>query len=104
MIGLVFATVVLGLGTFAFRFAGPMLRTKVELSPRVERVMALSAVTLLAAVVATATLIEGAGFAGIARPAGVAVGGVLAWRKAPFVVVVLSAAVTAAGLRLLGVP
>jgi branched chain amino acid efflux pump len=29
---------------------------------------------------------------------------VLAWRKAPFVVVVMGAAATAAGLRLLGVP
>jgi hypothetical protein len=28
----------------------------------------------------------------------------LAWRRAPFVVVVLAAAATAAGLRLLGVP
>jgi len=29
---------------------------------------------------------------------------VLAWRRAPFVVVVVAAAATAAGLRLLGVP
>jgi hypothetical protein len=43
-------------------------------------------------------------FAGMARPAGVAVGAVLAWRRAPFVVVVFAAAAVAAGLRLLGVP
>jgi hypothetical protein len=35
---------------------------------------------------------------------GVLVGGALAWRKAPFVLVVVAAAATAAGLRLLGVP
>lgn len=101
---LVLATVVLGAGTFAFRFAGPVLRTRVELSPRVQQLMAVSAVVLLAALVATAALLEGHEFAGFARPAGVAVGGVLAWKKAPFVVVVLAAAVTAAVLRLLGVP
>ena len=101
---LVLGAVVLGAGTFAFRFAGPMLRARVELSPRVERLMAVSSVVLLAALVATSALLEGADFAGIARPAGVAVGGVLAWRNAPFVVVVIAAAATAAVLRLLGVP
>lgn len=101
---LVVATVVLGVGTFAFRFAGPALRSRVELSERVEQLMATSAVVLLAALVATSALVEDGGFAGVARPAGVVVGGVLAWRKAPFVVVVVAAAATAAGLRLLGVP
>lgn len=101
---LVLAAAVLGLGTFAFRFAGPMLRARLELSPRAEKIMTVSAVVLLAALVATAALIEGQEFAGFARPAGVVVGGVLAWRKAPLVVVVLAAAMTAAGLRLLGVP
>lgn len=101
---LVVSTVVLGVGTFAFRFAGPVLRTRVEISPRLEKLMAVSAIVLLTALVATAALLDGPEFAGFARPAGVAVGGVLAWRRAPFVVVVLAAALTAASLRLLGVP
>lgn len=101
---LVPAVVVLGAGTYAFRFAGPALRSRVKPSPRTERLMNLSAVVLLAALVATSALLEGHEFAGFARPAGVAVGGVLAWRKAPFVVVVLAAAAVAAGLRLIGVP
>jgi branched chain amino acid efflux pump len=101
---LVLATVVLGAGTFAFRFAGPVLRARVELSPRVEKLMTVSAIVLLTALVATAAFLDGHTFAGFARPAGVAVGGVLAWRKAPFVVVVVAAAGTAAALRLLGVP
>jgi uncharacterized membrane protein len=71
---LVLAAVVLGLGTFAFRFAGPLLRSRVEISPRVERLMAVAAIVLLAALVATATLLDGPDFAGFARPAGVAVG------------------------------
>ncbi|MGH2602887.1 MAG: AzlD domain-containing protein, partial [Dehalococcoidia bacterium] len=54
--------------------------------------------------IATAALTDGARFAGWALPAGVAVGGVLAWRKAPFVVVVIAAALATALLRLLGVP
>ena len=100
----VIATLALAGGTFAFRFAGPMLRTRITLSPKVEDLMATATVVLLAALVVTASLLEGGEFAGFARPAGVLVGGVLAWRKAPFVVVVLAAAAIAAGLRLLGVP
>lgn len=101
---LVIATFVLAGGTFAFRFAGPALRTRITLSPKVEHLMATATVVLLAALVVTASLLEAGEFAGFARPAGVLVGGVLAWRKAPFVVIVLAAATTAAGLRLLGVP
>jgi branched-subunit amino acid transport protein len=99
---LLLATAVLGAGTFAFRFAGPVLRARVILSPRLERLMALSAAVLLAALVAVSTLTQAHDFAGIARPAGVAVGGLCAWRKAPFIAVVLAAAVTTAVLRLLG--
>jgi branched-subunit amino acid transport protein len=101
---LIVAAAVLGAGTFAFRFAGPVLRARVEISPRTERLMATAAVVLLAALVAISALTAGHAFAGVARPAGVLVGGVLAWRKAPFVVVVLAAAATAALLRVVGVP
>jgi branched-subunit amino acid transport protein len=100
--GLLVATAVLGAGTFAFRFAGPLLRSRMTLSPRIEQLMTTAVVVLLAALVATSTLTEGHGFSGVARTAGVAVGGLFAWRRAPFVVVVLAAAVTAAVLRLLG--
>ncbi|HET6706001.1 AzlD domain-containing protein [Amycolatopsis sp.] len=101
---LLVATAVLALGTFAFRFAGPALRSRVKPTPKAERLMALAAVVLLATLVAVSALTEGHGFAGIARPAGVLVAGVLAWRKAPFALVVVAAAATAALLRLAGVP
>lgn len=101
---LVVSVLLLAAGTFAFRYAGPALRSRVEVSPAVEHLLSRGAVVLLVALVATATLIEGQGFAGFARPAGVAVGGVLAWRRAPFIVVVLAAACTTAVLRLFGVP
>ncbi|SHN04109.1 AzlD domain-containing protein [Cryptosporangium aurantiacum] len=101
---LVAGVVVLAVGTLGFRVAGPLLRERLTLSPRIESLMGQLAVVLLVALVATSATLEGNGFVGVARPAGVLVGGVLAWRKAPFVVVVVAAAATAAVLRLLGVP
>ena len=98
------AIIALAAGTYAFRLAGPLLRSRISVSEAVRRYLSLAAVALLAALVATAALTDGTGFAGVARPAGVAVGAVLAWRRLPFVVVVVAAAVTAALLRLLGVP
>lgn len=95
---------VLAVGTFSMRFAGPALRSRFEVPERAQQLLAAAAIVLLSALVATSALTEGHGPAGIARPAGVLVGGVLAWRKAPFVLVVVAAAATAAGLRLLGVP
>ena len=96
--------ITLSAGTFAFRFAGPALRQRIAFPPWAERLLQAAAVVLLAALVATTGLTEGHGFSGFARPAGVLVGGVLAWRKAPFLVVVLAAAAATAVLRLLGIP
>jgi branched-subunit amino acid transport protein len=95
---------VLAVGTFSLRFAGPALRSRFEVPERAQQLLAAAAIVLLTALVATSALTDGHGPAGIARPAGVLVGGVLAWRRAPFVLVVVAAAATAAGLRLLGVP
>lgn len=94
---------VLGVGTYAFRVAGPVLRSQVRVSKLVEELMSRAAVVLLAALCATATLTQGHGFAGWARTVALLVAGVLAWRRAPFVVVVVTAAAVAAGLRLVGV-
>ncbi|GHF06478.1 branched-chain amino acid transporter [Amycolatopsis deserti] len=99
---LLIAIAVLAAGTFAFRFAGPLLQARIP--ARAQNLMTISATVLLVAVVATSALAEGHGFAGFARPVGVAVGGVLAWRKAPFLVVVISAAAVTALLRLASVP
>ncbi|APU14224.1 MULTISPECIES: AzlD domain-containing protein [Actinoalloteichus] len=95
---------VLAAGTYLLRLAGPLLRGRIEVSERARQLLATAATTLLTALLFTAALTEAGGFAGWARPAGVAVGAVLAWRRAPFVVVVIAAALTAAGLRLLGIP
>ena len=98
------AVLVLAVGTYAFRLAGPVLRERLRVSQRVQRLLSLGAVALLGALVATAALVDGDGFAGWARPAGVAVGALAAWRRLPFVVVVVAAAATTAGLRAVGVP
>jgi branched-subunit amino acid transport protein len=101
---LVVAALVLGAGTYAFRLAGPLLRARITLGDRPHALMDTSAVVLLTALVATAALLEGHSPAGVARPTGVLVAGVLAWRRVPFVIVVVVAAAVAAGLRLLHVP
>lgn len=101
---LLIAVGVLAVGTYALRYAGPMLRARFTLSAGVEKLMTAATVVLLAALVATVALTEAQEFAGWARPAGVLAGGVLAWRKAPFVAVVVVAAAVAAGLRAIGVP
>ena len=98
------AVLALAGGTYLLRLAGLVLRDRVTVPARVERYLDLGATALLVALVATAALTEAGGFAGWARPAGVAVGAVLAWRRLPFVLVVVLAAATTAGLRLLGVP
>ncbi|MCT7350840.1 AzlD domain-containing protein [Streptomyces sp. 15-116A] len=104
MSGTVAVILALAVGTYAFRLVGPVLHGRVELPARVQELLSAGAVVLLVALLATGALTEGGGFAGWARPAGVLVGGVLAWRRAPFAVVVVGAAATAAILRAAGVP
>ncbi|GGL73341.1 hypothetical protein GCM10010129_16250 [Streptomyces fumigatiscleroticus] len=93
----------LAVGTYAFRLVGPVLHGRVVLPARVRELLSAGAVVLLVALLATGALTEDGGFAGWARPAGVSAGGILAWSRAPFVVVVLGAAVTTALLRAAGV-
>jgi branched-subunit amino acid transport protein len=97
------AVLALAGGTYLLRLLGLLLRGRVGVPERVERLVDLGATALLVALVATAALTDGDGFAGWARPAGVAVGALAAWRRVPFVLVVVLAAATAAGVRALGV-
>jgi branched-subunit amino acid transport protein len=98
---LIVAILALAAGTFAIRLTGPILRIRFAFPPWAEELLKTAAIVLLAALVATTALTTDQGFAGFARPIGVAVGGLLAWRRAPFFVVVLAAAATTALLRLL---
>lgn len=94
------AMLALATGTFALRWAGPALRARIVFPPRARQLLETAAIVLLTALVAITTLTEGHGLADWPRPIGVAVGAILAWRKAPLVVVVLAAAATDALLRL----
>ena len=103
-VALLVAAGVLALGTLGLRLTGVLLRARLTPSERVQELLDTGVTVLFCALVATAALVEAQEFVGWARPLGVAVGGVLAWRRAPFVAVVVAAAATAAVLRLLGVP
>ncbi|WP_411292917.1 AzlD domain-containing protein [Streptomyces sp. CBMA123] len=98
-----YAVLLLAVGTYAYRVAGPLLGRRLALSERLRHLLTVAAAVLLVALVATGALTQGHGFSGWARPAGVLVAGVLAWRKAPFPLVVVAAAATTAVLRLCGV-
>ena len=95
MTALVPSILALAAGTYAFRVAGPYLRDRFTMPAHAEKVIAAAAAVMLTAVVATAALYDGDTFAGVARPAGVLVAGILAIRKVPFVVIVLAAAAPA---------
>ncbi|MFD9705880.1 AzlD domain-containing protein [Lentzea sp. NPDC059081] len=97
------AVLILAAGTFAIRIAGPLLRDRVTLPDRVREIISASATVLLLALVAVSALTNGKSFGGWALAAGVVVGGLAAWRKLPFVAVIVLAAATTAGLRFLGI-
>jgi branched-subunit amino acid transport protein len=97
------AILLLAAGTYGFRVCGPVLHRRIQLSEQVRWMLSVAATVLLCALVATSALTTDHSLAGWARPAGVLVGGVLAARRAPFLVAVVAAVVTTAALRLLGV-
>ncbi len=85
--------------SYALKAIGPVLAGGRELRPSVRRALDLVAVPLLAALILVQTLSDGHRFVADARVPALAVAGVLVWRRAPFLVVVLAAAATAALLR-----
>ncbi len=99
---LIAAILALAAGTYACRLAGPLLQSRLKVREPARLVLETAAIVLLTALVATTALTDGHGLAGPARPVGVAVAGLLAWRRAPFPVVVLGAAAVTALLRLAG--
>ena len=97
-------TVLLGLCavSYALKAMGPVLAGGRELGPQLRRTLDLVAVPLLAALILVQTLGDGQRLVIDARLPALAVAGVLVWRRAPFLVVVLAAAATAALLRAVG--
>lgn len=97
------ATIVaLGAITYGLKAAGPLLLGgRRSLPPWVERLALVLPAPLLAALVATSTIVSDARWVLDARLAGLAVAAVALWRRLPFVVVVALAAVTTAAVRAL---
>lgn len=95
---LVIATAV---GCYLFKLAGYLVPARALEHPRVRRLVELLPVAVLAALVVVEALANGREltFDG-PRLAGFAVGAVAVWRRAPFLIVVLLAGLTAALLRL----
>jgi branched-subunit amino acid transport protein len=89
----------LAAASYVLKACGPLLAGDRELRPRLRQVLELVAVPLLAALVVVQTLDGGERLVADARVPALGVAAVLVWRRAPFLVVVLAAAATAALLR-----
>lgn len=98
------AVLLASLACLVLKLAGHALPEHWLAQPRVARVAGLVTVALLAALVAVQTATTGSALVLDARLAALAVAALALALRAPFVLVVVLAAVTAAGLRLLGMP
>jgi hypothetical protein len=91
----------LAAGAYACKAVGVLAGARLPVSGRWVAVVQLLPPALLAALVVVQTIGDGAAIHLDARLAGVAAGGLAAWRGAPFLVVIGLAAVVAAALRAL---
>jgi branched chain amino acid efflux pump len=96
------AVLALSAVSYSLKAVGPVVAGGRLPGPRVSRTLDLVAVPLLAALILVQTLGSGHHLVLDARLPALAVAGVLVWRRAPFLVVVLAAAATAALLRAFG--
>lgn len=93
--------VALAVGTYVLKATGPLvLGGERDLPPVVARLAVLLPAPLLAALVATSTLVSEQRLIVDERLAGLLVAAVALWRRAPFVLVVVLAAAATAGVRL----
>ena len=95
------ALIALSAVSYGLKAVGPLVTGGRELGPRARGVLDLVAVPLLAGLILVQTLGTGHHLVFDARVPALAVAAVLVWRRAPFLVVVLAAAATAALLRAL---
>jgi len=89
-----------GIATMLFKSAGPVLLGDRQLPPRVASVVDVLAPAMLAALVVTQTVGGDRELVIDPRLAGVIAGGIAVWLRAPLLVVMVVAAVTAALIRL----
>jgi len=93
-----------GLLAWAIKFAGHAVPERWLENERIHRIAAYVTVALLAALMAVQAFTTRGQLVLDSRVAAIAVAALLLWRRAPFIVVVLAAALVAAGLRALGLP
>jgi hypothetical protein len=91
-----------GVACFAIKLAGYLAPRHWLERPEIARLAALVTAGLLAALVAVQAVADGSELSPDARLPALAVAAVALWRRAPFIVVVVLAAATAAALRALG--
>jgi branched-subunit amino acid transport protein len=97
------AVIATGLGCYALKLAGLVIPQRVLEAPRVRRFALLVPVALLTALIAVQTFAHGRALeADGPRLAGLGVAVVALLLRAPFLVVLVSAAATAAVLRAIG--
>jgi hypothetical protein len=96
-------TALLGLAAagYALKALGPLGLGDRKLPPGPARLLPLLAVPLLAGLIVVQTLADGSRMVVDARLPALGVAALCVWRGAPFLVTVLAAAATAAGLRAL---
>jgi branched-subunit amino acid transport protein len=92
--------VIMTIGTFALKSAGPLLLGERSLPARVQQVVDLLPAALLAALAIVSTVGDGQEIVIDARLVGLIVAGLALWRRAPFVVVILLASAATAITRL----
>jgi branched-subunit amino acid transport protein len=93
------AILALAAASYALKAVGAVLVGDREIRAPVRALLDLAPVPLLAALILTQTLSSTGAYAIDARLPALGVAGLLVWRRAPFLVVVLAAAATAALLR-----
>lgn len=89
----------LAVATAAIKAAGPVLLGGRTLPPRATGVLVVLPPVLLAALVVTSVLSDGARLRVDATAVGVAVAGVLIWRRQPLLLAVVAAAAVTAAVR-----
>ncbi len=93
--------IVMTVGTFALKSAGPLLLGDRALPLRLQQVVDLLPAALLAALTVVSTVGGGRAIVLDARLVGLVVAGVALWRKLPFVVVVVLASAATATIRII---
>jgi len=93
--------IVMTVGTFALKSAGPLVLGDRSLPRRVQQAVDLLPAALLAALTIVSTVGDGREIVIDARLVGLVVAGIALWRRLPFVVVIVVASAATAFTRLI---